>query len=184
MQSCPKCNFAKPAHAESCPKCGVVYAKVARMRHEAAQERKLSDLLEKELGEEAREADDSFEMSLHENRYRADSYSTIQLISGFLNFMAALIVIATMLSAIVTWGLMGEASQSIASLGSAMRGGVFSVSHRLFIVIMQLLGGFTAAALVAAIAGGLHLGRDIAQNTHLAKEYLHRMYVRRGAKRT
>jgi hypothetical protein len=60
---------------------------------------------------------------------------------------------------------------------------MFTPSERLFLVILQLLGGFTASALVAAVAGGLHLGRDIAQNTHFTKEYLHRMYARQGAKR-
>ena len=181
MQLCPKCNFTNPSDSDSCPKCGVVYAKVARIRREAIQERRLSDLVEKELSAGEAGGDDSFDLALREHRVQEGGYPVAQIISGFLYFMAGTTLLFTIISAVWVWHLLGEANQIWVGLG--IKGGIFTAQGRVFIITLEIFGGLTLSALLAAAAAGLGVGRDIALNTQMAKEYLHRLYVRGGSRR-
>lgn len=170
MAACPKCGFDNEQEAKSCVKCGVIFAKVSRLRSEQLRAQRLSELSEKALDQdESLGRSALYEMTSNEDYYRQTSYTTAHILSNFLYMASALTALATLIAAIWTWNVLAETTQIflINEFGQ-----LFSLHERVLLVGLEVLGGFTFAALIAAAASGLHLGRDIALNTMFTKEYL------------
>lgn len=170
MVACTKCGFDNEQEAKSCTKCGVIFAKVSRLRSEQLQAQRLSDLSEKALEQdESTGRSTLYEMTSNEDYYRQTSYTTAQILSNFLYMASALTALATLIAAIWTWNVLAETTQIFLT---SEFGELFSTPERVLLVGFEVLGGFTFAALIAAAASGLDLGRNIALNTMFTKEYL------------
>jgi len=167
MRVCPKCGCENQNGSQSCAKCGVVFAKLDRLRGEHVRAQRLGDMSERVLEQDTSPSISAFyEMGTSEDYHRQASYKVAQMLSSFLYMSAALIVIATIMGPLITWR----------SLGGS--GTVFPMENYFpdqllfFYAVLEILAGFTFAALVAATAASLQLGRDIALNTLFTKEYL------------
>jgi hypothetical protein len=165
---CPKCSFEiRESGAAACPKCGVVFAKVQRALAEEAAfsrriaaERSISAVLEKQM-----EADEEVRSRLNldpDPEYARDeaAYPVIDFLSGVFYFLAVLTGIIETLGLIYfyQWGKMifgpGEMLLSMASLAVVSAGSV---------------------VVLLAVAEGLKMGRDVANNSRAMREYLRRM---------
>jgi uncharacterized Tic20 family protein len=167
MRICPKCGYENQKDSQSCAKCGVIFAKLDRLRGEHARAQRLGEMSEKALEQDNPPGSSAlYEMATSEDYHRQESYKVAQMLSNFLYMIAALIVIATVMGALVTWRLLDGSGT-----GFPMDN-YFPKQLLIFYTVLEILAGFTMAALVAAIAATLQLGRDIALNTLFTKEYL------------
>lgn len=165
---CPKCSFEiGEAGAASCPKCGVVFAKVqkaladeAAYKRRIASERSISAALEKQMeeDEEVRSRlglDPDMEMMKDE-----EAYPVIRFLSGLFILLAVIAAVA---------GILG--------LFDFYRWAKMSLGPRELVLSMLLLAAAVVGSVVVllAVAEGLKMGRDVANNTRAMREYLRRM---------
>jgi len=178
MKTCLKCNFENPqGNSEACPKCGAVYAKMERLAREALKakeqaerERVWNDRLEREFDkEESPSYEDSLETYAREARRDQEAYPVISMLSGFFIILAIMVGAVGLIAALNAYNLLQAYTQI---------GGVPGQSNVGLFVIMAV-SVTTSVAIVLAIAGGLKLGRDIANNTRATREYMHELATRR-----
>jgi len=175
MYICPKCGIENPKDSESCQRCG---AKVARLQ-EQSRERQLSELSAKVLGwDDDHPVDGIADLSLDETKQRRSRYPAARLLSGLLYCMAVLLVIATGVAAVWTWNLLIHINSlftwPVPATELAGATDIFTLWDMVCLVVLEILAGLVFAALVAAAASGLNLGRAMALDAHFAKEYLAR----------
>jgi hypothetical protein len=165
---CPKCNFEiQQAGATACPKCGVVFAKVQRALAEEAAfnrrisaERSISVALEKQMA-----ADEEVHSRLNlgpDPEYARDeaAYPVIHFLSGVFTFLALFTAITETIGLIYfyQWGKL-----------------IFGPREMLLFMTSLAVASAGSVVLLLAIAEGLKMGRDVANNTRAMREYLRRL---------
>jgi hypothetical protein len=165
---CPKCNFEiREGGAAACPKCGVVFAKVQRALAEEAAfnrrvtaERTISVALEKQM-----EADEAVHSRLNlgpDPEYARDdaAYPAIHFLSGVFTFLAAFTALIEGLGLIYfyQWGKL-----------------IFSPGEMLLFMTSLVVASAGSVVVLLAIAEGLKMGRDVANNSRAMREYLRRV---------
>lgn len=165
---CPKCGFEiQEAGLAACPKCGVVFAKVQRaLAEEAAFNRRIaagrsiSAVLEKRM-----EADEEVRSRLNldpDQEYARDeaAYPVIHFLSGVFTFLAVFTAITEVLGLIYfyQWGKL-----------------IFSPREMLLFMTSLAVASAGSVVVLLAVAEGLKMGRDVANNTRAMREYLRRM---------
>jgi hypothetical protein len=165
---CPKCSFEiQQAGAAACPKCGVVFAKVQRALAEEAAfnrrvtaERSISVALEKQM-----EADEEVHSRLNlgpDPEYARDdaAYPAVPFLSGVFSFLALFTAISEISGLIYfyQWGML-----------------IFSPREMLLFMTSLAVASAGSVVVLLAIAEGLKLGRDVANNSRAMREYLGRM---------
>lgn len=165
---CPKCGFVMQGTGEaSCPKCGVVFAKVQRAMAEevafnrrVAAERSISATMEKRMAE-----DEEVRLRLNldlDPEYARDeeAYPVIHFLSGAFALLAALVGIADILGLVYfyQWGRL-----------------IFGSRDLLLFMISLVVVSVISVVLLLAVAEGLKMGRDVANNSRAMREYLRRM---------
>jgi hypothetical protein len=168
---CPKCSFEiQQAGAAACPKCGVVFAKVQRalaeeaaIKRRVAAERSISAVLEKQM-----EADEEVHSRLNldpDPEYARDeaAYPVIHLLSAVFYFLAVFTGIIETLGLIYfyQWGKM-----------------IFSPGEMLLFMTSLAVASAGSVVFLLAVAEGLKIGRDVANNSRAMREYLRRMVGR------
>ena len=165
---CPKCSFdIRESGATACPKCGVVFAKVQRALAEEAAfnrritaERSISAILEKQM-----EADEEVRSRLNlgpDPEYARDeaAYPVIHFLSAVFYFLTVLTGIIETLGLIYfyQWGKL-----------------IFSPGEMLLFMISLAVASAGSVVVLLAVAEGLKMGRDVANNSRAMREYLRRM---------
>ncbi|WP_155890663.1 zinc ribbon domain-containing protein [Desulfuromonas sp. TF] len=165
---CPKCGFViQEAGSAACPKCGVVFAKVRRASEEeaafnrrTAAERSISAVMEKRM-----EADEEVRSRLNfdpDPEYARDeaAYPFIHTLSGAFVFLAAATAIIDIMGLIhfYHWGKL-----------------IFEPRELLLFMISLVVASVGSVVVLLAIAEGLKMGREVANNTRAMREYLRRM---------
>jgi hypothetical protein len=165
---CPKCSFEiQQAGAAACPKCGVVFAKVQRALAEEAAfnrrvtaERSISVALEKQM-----EADEAVRSRLNldpDPEYARDeaAYPVIHFLAGIFTFLAVFTAITEILGLIYfyQWGKL-----------------IFSPREMLLFMTSLAVASAGSVVVLLAVAEGLKLGRDVANNSRAMREYLRRV---------
>lgn len=162
MRVCPKCGFKNEQDTPECPKCGVIYAKVAQARdnEQAArqQEATINQKIEKEMGS-SYVPDENFYLWEHEARQDSDAYPFISGLSTFFAFAAAIFGIGSIAGAIYFWDVLTQLS-------------FFSARDKIFLVGVIAFSDAVSVGTLLAISAALTLGRDIANNTRASREYL------------
>jgi uncharacterized Zn finger protein (UPF0148 family) len=165
---CPKCGFEiQEVGAAACPKCGVVFAKVQRALAEEAAfnrriaaERSISVALEKQM-----EADEEVRSRLNldpdpEYAWDEEAYPAVPVLSGVFTFLALFTAISEISGLIYfyQWGKL-----------------IFSAREMLLFMISLAVASAGSVVMLLAIAEGLKMGRDVANNSRAMREYLRRM---------
>jgi len=169
--NCLKCGFAlAEAGATSCPRCGVVFAKVQRaMAEEAAFNRRVAAERAVSASAEKRMAEDEAVRSrlslAPDPEYARDeeAYPVTDFLSGTFVFLAAVTAIADFMGLIqfYYWGKL-----------------VFSARQLLLFMISLVVASVISVVMLLAVAEGLKMGRDVANNTRAMREYLRRMVTK------
>lgn len=165
---CPKCGFGNLEEgAATCPKCGVVFAKLRRVREEEAAfrtrlaaERSLSSELARQLAEdEELRSRLSFDVDREYERDEA-AYPVTRLLAGLFAFLALFTAVTEIMGLIQFYQWVKpnleprELFLSMISLGVAVA---------------------TSVGMLLAISEGLRMGRDVANGTRAMRAYLRRM---------
>lgn len=159
MKTCPKCkhqdNSPEPV---SCPKCGVIYAKIEEAQRTKSVQERLSQQLENTLRAEE-EISSQHTFSDKEWELDQESYPTVQSLSSFFNIFAILTAIAWALGTVQLWSVLGEIPY-------------FTTSGRYTLTIVYLFSAAMPIALCLALSWALKLGKDIADNTRATRHYM------------
>lgn len=157
MKKCRKCGTENPLDQQTnCPKCGIDYAKYEKHLAEKKANERLGQQFEKEI-----ERGDGLTVHYDDAEKEIDegSYYWIDLL------IWAIVVLAFVVGGIELWFCLSM-WEGIASLAKIPADGKFAIGLIiLFIVSLSV-------SCILAIAGVLHLCRDIANNTRASRAYL------------
>lgn len=160
MKICPKCKYQDNSkEPTSCPRCGVIYAKIEGAQKTRAAQELLNQQFENTLRRE--EAAYSEQESLSDTEWQRDqeSYTVAQHLTAFFNIFAIGTAISYVIGGIILWRMLGETP-------------FITSSGRYTFTVLYVMSAPFPIAIYLALASALKLGKDIADNTRATRHYM------------
>ena len=170
MKICPKCKYQDDSKEPvSCPRCGVIYAKIEVAQQTRAAQQRLNMQFENTMrAEEETYSQQAF--SDREWELDQDSYPVAQNLTAFFNIFAIITAVSYIIGGMIIWNLLGNTPY-------------ITNSGRYSLTVLYVMSAAFPIAIYLALATVLKLGKDIADNSRATRNYLAQLAHRNKTRR-